>query len=156
MEFEGVAIDVAGLNKYSVDLETELVHLEKSIKELAGMDFNVDSPKQLGDVLFEHLKISAKPKTKTGQFATGEDILQKHAKDHEIIPMILDYRQMRKLKSTYVDPLPTMCDEIDGRVHTHYMQTVTATGRLSSNGPNLQNIPTRTDRGKEIRKSFYP
>jgi DNA polymerase-1 len=155
MEFEGIAIDVEGLHKYSEELDGLLVTLEKEIKDLAGMDFNVDSPKQLGEVLFEHLKISKKPKkTKTGQFATSEDILQKHKHDHEIIPKILDYRQMRKLKNTYVDPLPTLCDEIDGRIHTSYMQTVTATGRLSSNSPNLQNIPIRSERGKEIRKMF--
>ncbi len=157
MEFEGIAIDVDGLQKYSKELEDLLHTLEKEIKDLAGMDFNIDSPKQLGEVLFDHLKISAKAKkTKTGQYATSEDILVKHEKDHPIIPKILDYRQMRKLKSTYVDPLPTLCDEIDGRIHTSYMQTVTATGRLSSNSPNLQNIPIRSARGKEIRKMFVP
>ncbi len=155
MEYEGIAIDVEGLQSYSKELDGLLVTLEKEIKELAGMDFNVDSPKQLGDVLFSHMAISkSAKKTKTGQYATSEDILQKHKNDHEIIPKILDYRQMRKLKSTYVDPLPTMCDEIDGRIHTSYMQTVTATGRLSSNSPNLQNIPIRSERGKEIRKMF--
>ena len=157
MEQEGIAIDVAGLQEYSKQMEITLAELEKSIKAEAGMDFNVDSPKQLGDVLFEVLKISSKAKkTKTGQYATSEDVLQKHEKDHPIIPMILEYRQLRKLKSTYVDPLPTMTDRIDGRIHTNYMQTVTATGRLSSNNPNLQNIPIRTDKGKEIRKAFIP
>lgn len=157
MEEEGIAIDVKALVAYSKHLEITLTELEKNIKELAGMDFNVDSPKQLGDVLFDVLKISAKAKkTKTGQYATSEDILQKHEKDHPIIPMILEYRQLRKLKSTYVDPLPTLTDKIDGRIHTNYMQTVTATGRLSSNNPNLQNIPIRTDNGKEIRKAFVP
>jgi DNA polymerase-1 len=157
MEQEGIAIDVAGLQEYSKQMEITLAELEKSIKSEAGMDFNVDSPKQLGDVLFEVLKISSKAKkTKTGQYATSEDVLQKHEKDHPIIPMILEYRQLRKLKSTYVDPLPTMTDRIDGRIHTNYMQTVTATGRLSSNNPNLQNIPIRTDKGKEIRKAFIP
>ena len=157
MEQEGIAIDVAGLQEYSRQMEITLAELEKSIKAEAGMDFNVDSPKQLGDVLFEVLKISSKAKkTKTGQYATSEDVLQKHEKDHPIIPMILEYRQLRKLKSTYVDPLPTMTDRIDGRIHTNYMQTVTATGRLSSNNPNLQNIPIRTDKGKEIRKAFIP
>lgn len=155
MEMEGVAIDVPHLKAYSEQLENETKVLEASIKELAGMDFNVDSPKQLGDVLFEHLKISSKAKkTKTGQYATSEDILQQHKNDHPIIAQILDYRQMKKLKSTYVDPLPTMLDPIDGRVHTSFMQTVTATGRLSSNNPNLQNIPIRSERGKEIRKAF--
>jgi len=157
MEQEGIAIDVAGLQEYSKQMEITLAELEKNIKAEAGMDFNVDSPKQLGDVLFEVLKISSKAKkTKTGQYATSEDILQKHEKDHPIIPMILEYRQLRKLKSTYVDPLPTMTDRVDGRIHTNYMQTVTATGRLSSNNPNLQNIPIRTDKGKEIRKAFIP
>ncbi len=157
MEQEGIAIDVAGLKDYSKQMEITLVELEKNIKAEAGMDFNVDSPKQLGDILFDVLKISSKAKkTKTGQYATSEDILQKHEKDHPIIPMILEYRQLRKLKSTYVDPLPTMTDKIDGRIHTNYMQTVTATGRLSSNNPNLQNIPIRTDKGKEIRKAFIP
>lgn len=155
MEEEGVAIDIPHLEAYSRQLADETAALEIRIKELAGMDFNVDSPKQLGDVLFEHLKISSKAKkTKTGQYATSEDILQQHKNDHEIIPCILDYRQMKKLKSTYVDPLPTMKDPVDGRVHTSYMQTVTATGRLSSNNPNLQNIPIRSERGKEIRKAF--
>jgi DNA polymerase-1 len=157
MEEEGIAIDVKALIAFSKQMETTLIELEKNIKELAGIDFNVDSPKQLGDVLFDVLKISAKAKkTKTGQYATSEDILQKHEKDHPIIPMILEYRQLRKLKSTYVDPLPTLTDKIDGRIHTNYMQTVTATGRLSSNNPNLQNIPIRTDKGKEIRKAFVP
>lgn len=157
MEQEGIAIDVAGLKEYSKQMEITLAELEKNIKAEAGMDFNVDSPKQLGDILFDVLKISSKAKkTKTGQYATSEDILQKHEKDHPIIPMILEYRQLRKLKSTYVDPLPTMTDKIDGRIHTNYMQTVTATGRLSSNNPNLQNIPIRTDKGKEIRKAFIP
>lgn len=155
MELDGVAIDVELLTNYSKQLETDLVSLEQQIKELAGMDFNVDSPRQLGKVLFDHLKISSKAKkTKTGQYATSEDILQQHKNDHAIIPLILDYRQMKKLKSTYVDPLPTLRDEGDGRVHTSYMQTVTATGRLSSNNPNLQNIPIRSERGKEIRKAF--
>ncbi|MCC6700356.1 MAG: DNA polymerase I [Fluviicola sp.] len=155
MEAEGVAIDIPHLEAYSKQLETETIALEAQIKELAGMDFNVDSPKQLGDVLFDHLKISSKAKkTKTGQYATSEDILQQHKNDHPIIAHILDYRQMKKLKSTYVDPLPTLKDPVDGRVHTSYMQTVTATGRLSSNNPNLQNIPIRSERGKEIRKAF--
>jgi DNA polymerase-1 len=155
MEVEGVNIDVPHLEAYSQQLEKETTELEKRIKDLAGIDFNVDSPKQLGEVLFDHLKISSKAKkTKTGQYATSEDILQQHKNDHEIIPCILDYRQMKKLKSTYVDPLPTLKDPIDGRVHTSYMQTVTATGRLSSNNPNLQNIPIRSERGKEIRKAF--
>ena len=157
MEQEGITIDSEGLKNYSVELGAILEELDASIKKEAGIDFNIDSPKQLGEVLFDHMKISAKAKkTKTGQYATGEDILQKLKHSHTIIPMILDYRQLRKLKNTYVDPLPTLMDEVDGRIHTSYMQTVAATGRLSSNNPNLQNIPIRSDKGKEIRKSFIP
>ncbi|MFY7669283.1 MAG: DNA polymerase I [Crocinitomicaceae bacterium] len=155
MEQEGIAIDVKALEDYSKDLESTLIDLEKDIKEKAGMDFNIDSPKQLGDILFEVLKISSKAKkTKTGQYATSEDILQKHEHDHPIIPLILEYRQLRKLKSTYVDTLPNMCDKTDGRIHTNFMQTVTATGRLSSNNPNLQNIPIKSEKGREVRKAF--
>lgn len=155
MEREGIAIDSEFLKKYSERLGVQLLQLEKEIKEIAGTDFNVDSPKQLGEVLFDHLKISSKAKkTKTGQYATSEDVLQSLAKSHPIIPKILEYREYKKLKSTYVDPLPAMTDIVDGRVHTQFMQTVTATGRLSSNNPNLQNIPIRTEAGREIRKSF--
>jgi DNA polymerase-1 len=155
MEKEGVNIDVEGLNKYSVLLEEESNQLEKDIKEIAGTDFNLDSPKQLGEVLFDKMKISAKAKkTKTGQYQTSEDALEQFRNDHPIIGKILEYRQNKKLKGTYVDPLPTLRDAKDGRVHTNYMQTVAATGRLSSNNPNLQNIPIRTQKGKEIRKNF--
>lgn len=157
MEKEGIAIDSDFLKNYSLKLGEQLIQLEKEIKEMAGMDFNVDSPKQLGEVLFEHLKISSKAKkTKTGQYATSEDVLQSLSNSHPIIPKILEYREYKKLKSTYVDPLPTLKDEVDGRVHTQFMQTVTATGRLSSNNPNLQNIPIRTEAGREIRKAFVP
>jgi DNA polymerase-1 len=155
MEREGIAIDSDGLRTYSKELEAALVELDVRIKEAAGMDFNIDSPRQLGEVLFDHLKISSKAKkTKTGQYATGEDVLQKMIHDHPIIGMILDYRQLRKLKNTYVDPLPEMTDPVDGRIHTNYMQTVAATGRLSSNNPNLQNIPIRSEKGREIRRAF--
>lgn len=155
MENEGIAIDVEALKQFSGELETRLLSLDEEIKTLAGVDFNIDSPKQLGEILFEHLKISSKArKTKTGQYATSEDVLQKHEHDHPIIPLILEFRQLRKLKSTYVDPLPELCDAVDGRIHTNFMQTVTATGRLSSNNPNLQNIPIRTAKGREIRKAF--
>jgi DNA polymerase-1 len=155
MEFEGISIDVPALIDYSKELDETLIRLDAEIKDAAGENFNIDSPKQLGEVLFEKLKISSKAKkTKTGQYATSEDILQKHEHDHPIIPMILEYRQLRKLKSTYVDPLPTMCDPLDGRIHTNFMQTVTATGRLSSNNPNLQNIPIRSAKGREIRRAF--
>ena len=157
MEREGIAIDSDFLMNYSERLGKLLSQLESEIKEMAGMDFNVDSPKQLGDVLFEHMKISAKAKkTKTGQYATSEDVLQSLSNTHPIINKILEYREYKKLKSTYVDPLPTLKDVVDGRIHTQFMQTVTATGRLSSNNPNLQNIPIRTEAGREIRKSFVP
>jgi DNA polymerase-1 len=155
MEKEGVNIDVEGLQNYSIVLEEESKQLEKEIKEIADTDFNLDSPKQLGEVLFDKMKISAKAKkTKTGQYQTSEDALEQFRNDHPIIGKILEYRQNKKLKSTYVDPLPTLRDVKDGRVHTNYMQTVAATGRLSSNNPNLQNIPIRTQKGKEIRKNF--
>lgn len=157
MEEEGIAIDVPALKTYGKELEETLGILHEEIISLAGIPFNPDSPKQLGDVLFDHLKISSKAKkTKTGQYATSEDILQKHEQDHPIVAKILEYRQLRKLKSTYVDPLPDLCSPRDGRIHTSFMQTVTATGRLSSNNPNLQNIPIRTAKGREIRRAFVP
>ncbi len=155
MEQEGITIDAEGLKVYSEELGKTLDELETAIKKEAGMDFNIDSPKQLGEVLFDHLQIISKAKkTKTGQYATGEDVLQKLKHAHPIIELILDYRQLRKLKNTYVDPLPTMMDPVDGRIHTNYMQAVAATGRLSSNNPNLQNIPIRSEKGREIRRAF--
>lgn len=155
MEKEGVAIDIPALREFSLQLEKEAAELEQKIKELAGIDFNLDSPKQLGEVLFEHMKISSKAKkTKTGQYQTSEDVLENYKNDHPIVNLILEYRQNKKLKNTYVDPLPTLCHPEDNRVHTHFMQTVTATGRLSSNSPNLQNIPIRTEKGRAIRKTF--
>jgi DNA polymerase-1 len=157
IEQEGIAIDTAALTAFSKELDQRLIELDQQIKELAGEAFNIDSPKQLGEILFEKLQISSKAKkTKTGQYATSEDILQKHEHDHPIIGHILEYRQLRKLKSTYVDPLPMLCDPIDGRIHSNFMQTVTATGRLSSNNPNLQNIPVRSAKGREIRRAFVP
>lgn len=157
METEGVRIDETFLNDYSKELQKEIVVLESEIHEIAGEPFNVDSPKQLGPILFEKLAISSQvKKTKTGQYATGEDVLSKFVHDHPIVAKILDYRELRKLKSTYVDSLPALINTHTGRVHTNYMQTVAATGRLSSNNPNLQNIPIRTSRGKEIRKAFIP
>lgn len=157
MEQEGIALDNQLLEDYSVELGEILAQLQEEILKEAGVEFNLDSPRQLGDVLFDHLKISAKAKkTKTGQYATSEDILQKLKYTHPIIPPILRYRQLKKLKSTYVDPLPTLMDEVDGRIHTSYFQAVAATGRLSSNNPNLQNIPIRTEEGREIRKAFIP
>lgn len=155
MEQEGINIDTEMLGKFSIELEDELVILEKKIIELAGTEFNLDSPRQLGDILFEKLQISKKAKkTKTGQYSTSEDVLQIHARDHEIVPLILDYRSLKKLKSTYVDPLPNLVDKTDNRLHTHFMQTVASTGRLSSTNPNIQNIPIRTEKGREIRKAF--
>ncbi|MCS5491120.1 DNA polymerase I [Algoriphagus limi] len=157
MEFEGVRIDTHSLAELSKSLDEESKEIEKRVYELAGVRFNLASPKQLGDVLFEKLKLDPKAKkTKTGQYATGEEILSKLANEHEIAQAILDYRQMVKLKSTYVDALPNMINSKTGRIHTTYNQFVAATGRLSSINPNLQNIPIRTDRGKEIRKAFVP
>jgi DNA polymerase-1 len=157
MEQEGICIDVQNLKKFSKELEEELNKIEKKVIELAGEEFNLDSPRQLGEILFDKLEISKKAKkTKSGQYSTSEDVLQKHINDHEIVPLMLDYRSLRKLKNTYVDPLPEMLDTSDGRIHTHFMQTVAATGRLSSTNPNLQNIPIRTEKGREIRKAFVP
>jgi len=157
MELEGINLDKDFLNSLSEQLNTDIATLEKSIYEAAGEEFNIASPKQLGIILFEKLKLVDKPKkTKTGQYKTGEDILSYLAKDHEIIQNILDYRGLSKLKSTYVDALPLQVEESTGRVHTDYMQTVAATGRLSSNNPNLQNIPIRTERGRQVRKAFVP
>lgn len=157
MERQGVKIDKEMLNEYSSKLENEAKELEKEIFKLATTEFNIDSPKQMGQVLFEVLKIDEKAKkTKTGQYATGEDVLSKLADKHEIIPKILEYREVKKLKSTYVDALPEMINPSTGKVHTNYMQAVAATGRLSSNNPNLQNIPIRSERGKYIRKAFIP
>ena len=157
MELEGINLDSKFLNSLSEELENDIKSLEKKIYDIAGEEFNIASPKQLGDILFDKLKLVDKPKkTKTGQYATSEDILSYLAKDHEIIQHILDYRGFAKLKSTYVDALPTQVEPSTGRVHTDYMQTVAATGRLSSNNPNLQNIPIRTERGRQVRKAFIP
>lgn len=157
MEKQGINLDVKSLNEISLKLGTEIIETEKNIFSLAGKEFNIASPKQLGDILFEDLAISSKPKkTKTGQYKTGEDILTKLQYKHPIINEILEYRSLAKLKSTYVDALPALVNPRDGRIHTSYNQAVAATGRLSSNNPNLQNIPIRTERGKEIRKAFVP
>ncbi len=157
MELEGINLDETFLNSLSEQLEIDIKTLETNIYKEAGEAFNIASPKQLGDILFVKLKLVDKPKkTKTGQYATGEDILSYLAKDHEIIQHILEYRGLAKLKSTYVDALPTQVEPSTGRVHTDYMQTVAATGRLSSNNPNLQNIPIRTERGRQVRKAFIP
>jgi len=157
MEFEGVKIDEAFLKDYSKELEQQAAVAEKNVYELAGVKFNLASPKQLGEVLFEKLQLDPKAKkTKTGQYATGEDVLLKLSHNNPIVADILAYRELTKLKSTYVDSLPLLINKKTGRVHTSYAQAVAVTGRLSSNNPNLQNIPIRTDRGKEIRKAFIP
>ena len=157
MELEGINLDKKFLETLSEELNKDIASLETKIYEAAGEEFNIASPKQLGIILFEKLKLVDKPKkTKTGQYATSEDILSYLAKEHDIIQNILDYRGLAKLKSTYVDALPSQVEESTGRVHTDYMQTVAATGRLSSNNPNLQNIPIRTERGKQVRKAFVP
>lgn len=157
MEYEGVRIDMQFLNEYSKILETDARVHEEKVYEAAGCRFNLGSPKQLGEVLFEKLKLDPKArKTKTGQYATGEDVLRKMAHEHPIADDILAYREYTKLKSTYVDALPLLINPKTGRVHTTYGQAVAVTGRLASNNPNLQNIPIRTDRGREIRKAFIP
>lgn len=157
MEMEGVRIDKEALDKYAAVLENEITGIERQIFELAGNRFNIGSPKQLGEVLFDKLKISAKAKkTKTKQYSTSEDVLSKLADKHPIVQKILDYRSLTKLKSTYVDALPKLINEKTGRLHTTYNQAVAATGRLSSNNPNLQNIPIRTEEGRLIRQAFVP
>ncbi len=157
MELEGINLDEEFLHSLSSDLNNDIAALEKKIYEDAGTEFNIGSPKQLGEILFDKLKLVDKPKkTKTGQYSTAEDVLSYLAKDHEIIQNVLDYRGLAKLKSTYVDALPEQVEPSTGRVHTDYMQTVAATGRLSSNNPNLQNIPIRTERGRQVRKAFIP
>lgn len=155
MEREGVRIDQQALADYSEQLEKEIRLLEKTIYEKAGVHFNIASPRQLGEVLFDKLALDPKAKkTKTGQYQTGEDILTSLAHKSDIVKDILDFRQLQKLKSTYVDALPLMINPKTGKIHTSYNQAVAATGRLSSNNPNLQNIPIRTDRGREVRKAF--
>jgi DNA polymerase-1 len=157
MEYEGINLDCDNLAEFSKELAISLIDLSKEITDLATTEFNIDSPKQLGQVLFEVLKIDEKAKkTKTGQYSTSEETLAKLALKHEIIPKVLEYRSLKKLKSTYVDSLPDLVNPKTGRIHTNYMQTVAATGRLSSNSPNLQNIPIRTEKGREIRKAFIP
>jgi DNA-directed DNA polymerase len=157
MELEGIRIDVPFLKSLSNDIEKDIFSLQQAVYEQAGEIFNLSSPKQLGDILFEKLKLISKPKkTKTGQYATSEEILSELAPKHKIVANVLEYRQLQKLQSTYIDALPKEVNSTTGRVHTTYMQAVTATGRLSSNNPNLQNIPIRTERGQQIRKAFVP
>jgi DNA polymerase-1 len=157
MEYEGVKVDMNFLQEYSKELERQAKLAEESVYKQAGIKFNLASPRQLGEVLFEKLKLDPKAKkTKTGQYATGEDVLMKLAHQNKIVEDILAFRELTKLKSTYVDALPQMVNRKTGRVHTSYAQAVAVTGRLASNNPNLQNIPVRTERGREIRKAFIP
>lgn len=157
MELAGARIDVKALNEYSVTLTEQMNRLDAECHQLAGMEFNTASPAQVGEVLFDHLKIDPKAKkTKTGQYSTTEDILLKLRYRHPLVDKILELRGIRKLLSTYVNALPALINPQTGRIHTTYNQTVTATGRLSSTNPNLQNIPVRSDDGKEIRRAFIP
>jgi len=157
MEQQGIRLDIKALSDSSIALSDDMAVLEKQIFESAGESFNISSPKQLGLILFEKLKLDPKAKkTATGQYQTGEEVLSKLAYAHELPALILDYRELQKLKSTYVDALPALIHKDTGRIHTTYNQAVAATGRLSSNNPNLQNIPIRTARGREIRKAFVP
>jgi len=157
MEREGINLDVIALRDFSALLQIDITEVEKQIQELAGTKFNISSPKQVGEILFDYLKIVDKPKkTKTGQYATGEDVLSKLEGTHPIISKILDYRELVKLKSTYVDTLPELVNKTTKRIHTSFNQVVAVTGRLSSDNPNLQNIPIRTERGRQIRKAFIP
>ena len=158
MESSGVTVDIKGLFNYSKELGADMKGLESDIHSIAGRNFNLGSPKQLGQVLFDELKIGKGKvkKTKTGQYATGEEVLEKLSKDYEVVKKLLDWRQLGKLKSTYVDSLPLLVNEKTGRIHTTFNQAVASTGRLSSTGPNLQNIPIRTKNGKRVRKLFIP
>lgn len=157
MEFEGVNIDTSFLKNYSKEIEIELIQLQDDIFKISGTNFNIDSPKQLGEILFEHLKIPySGKKTKTGQYSTDEETLQKIEDKHPIVAHLLNYREYTKLKSTYVDAIPNLINQETKRIHTTFNQTIAATGRLSSINPNLQNIPIKTERGRQIRKAFIP
>lgn len=157
MEREGINLDRESLSVFSEELASSVVRLQEEICELAGFEFNIASPKQLGDVLFNHLKLNDKAKkTKTGQFSTSEDVLSRLKKKHPIIEKILDFRSLQKLRSTYVDALPNLVNPETRRIHSSFNQAVAATGRLSSNNPNLQNIPIRSEKGREVRKAFIP
>ena len=157
IEREGINIDVPALKEFSLQLQNDIAIVEAEIQSFAGTKFNVSSPKQVGEILFEYLKIIDKPKkTKTGQYATGEDVLSKLESLHPIVAKILDYRELVKLKNTYVDNLPELVNKTTGRIHTSFNQVVAVTGRLSSDNPNLQNIPIRTEKGRQIRKAFIP
>jgi len=157
MEREGINLDLDSLKDFSSELEVSVFKIQSEIHEMAGVSFNIASPKQLGDVLFKHLKLDAKAKkTKTGQYSTSEEVLSKLKSKHPIIEKILDFRSLQKLRSTYVDALPELINPKTKRIHTSFNQAVAATGRLSSNHPNLQNIPIRTEKGREVRKAFIP
>ncbi|WP_269526107.1 DNA polymerase I [Coraliomargarita parva] len=157
MELEGIVLCEDTLKDISRSFEGHIVELQEAVYQAAGREFNLNSPKQLGEVLFDELKLVEKPKkTKTGQYATNEQVLSSLAPKHKIVADLLEYRQLTKLKSTYIDALPQAVDPVSHRIHTHYGQVQTATGRLSSNDPNLQNIPVRSERGREIRKAFVP
>ena len=157
MEYEGIRLDTHFLWELSKEINTDLIALQTTIFDQAGESFNLSSPKQLGDILFEKLKLLSKPKkTKTGQYATSEEVLSQLASEHPIVANVLEFRALQKLQSTYIEALPREVNPRTGRVHTTFMQAVTATGRLSSNQPNLQNIPIRTPRGSQIRKAFIP
>jgi len=157
MEREGINLNVPGLQVFSKELEEAALNTQTKIFDLAQMEFNIASPKQLGEVLFDHLKLDDKAKkTKTGQYSTGEEVLSKLKDKHAIIEHILDFRSLQKLRSTYVEALPELINPSTNHIHTSFNQAVAATGRLSSNNPNLQNIPIRTEKGKEVRKAFIP
>jgi DNA polymerase-1 len=156
MEFQGVKVDEEFLKQYSKQLDQEMKVVEQDIYRLAGMKFNINSPKQLGEIIFDKLQLGKAKKTKTGQYSTKEEDLVALAEEHEFPAHIVRYRKLGKLKSTYVDALPTLINPKTGRIHSTFSQAVTATGRLSSNNPNLQNIPIRSDEGREIRKAFIP
>lgn len=157
MEMEGFKVNVDVLKKYSVILKTELLDIQTRIYKLADTEFNISSPKQLGEILFNKMKIDSKARrTKTGQYSTSEDVLQRLTDKHEIVSKVLEFRSVSKLLSTYVEKLPELKNSETGKIHSSFNQTITATGRLSSNNPNLQNIPIREDRGREIRKAFIP
>ncbi len=157
MEENGVKLDNEALGQFAVELEAALLELRDSIYELSGQEFNISSPKQLGDILFEKLKISSDAKkTKTKQYSTGEEVLVRLIDKHPVVEKVLEFRSLKKLLSTYVDALPKMINPRTGFIHTSYNQAVAATGRLSSNNPNMQNIPIREEKGREIRKSFIP
>ncbi|MGB0429345.1 MAG: DNA polymerase I, partial [Bacteroidia bacterium] len=157
MEMEGIKLDKGFLQEYSGELQTEIASQMEKVYEIAGEEFNLNSPKQMGEVLFDRLKLDSKAKkTKSGQYKTDEATLQKLGAKHEIVKHILDYRQLTKLKSTYVDALPNMVNDKTGRIHTSFNQAVAATGRLSSDKPNLQNIPIRSEKGKRVRAAFVP